>query len=237
MAANVEFLKNEFCRRKARNPRYSMRAFAAMLEIPSGRLSEIFSGKRPMTPRLLSKISKKLALPPAMTAEDLASQDPWYQLESDQFEMISVWYHFAILSLLETADFRNDPKWIAARLRISAVEVEAALSRLQRLRLIEQKGARLVLSRHRITTSHDVPSGALRSSHRQSLEQAIESLETVAVELRDITSMTMAIDVSKLPEAKAMLRKFRRRLARLLESGNRTQVYNLNIQLIPVTRT
>jgi hypothetical protein len=48
--------------------------------------------------------------------------------------------------------------------------------------------------------------------------------------------MTMAIDPRKLPLAKTLIREFRFRLAELLETGNRTEVYNLNVQLVPVTK-
>lgn len=85
-------------------------------------------------------------------------------------------------------------------------------------------------------TTSDIPSAALRRSHRQTLEQAIESLEEVRIELRDITSITMAIDPARIGEAKTAIRRFRRDMAALLEDGRRTEVYNLNVQLVPVTR-
>ncbi|MGZ3740999.1 MAG: DUF4423 domain-containing protein, partial [Bdellovibrionota bacterium] len=62
------------------------------------------------------------------------------------------------------------------------------------------------------------------------------AIEAVPTEERDITSMTMAIDPRRLPLAKTLIRKFRFRLADLLETGDRTEVYNLNVQLVPVTK-
>ena len=35
----------------------------------------------------------------------------------DQFQVISEWYYFAILSLAETEDFKPDAKWISKRLQ------------------------------------------------------------------------------------------------------------------------
>jgi uncharacterized protein (TIGR02147 family) len=76
----------------------------------------------------------------------------------------------------------------------------------------------------------------LKRSHRESILQAAEALDSIPTAERDITSMTMAIDPRKLPLAKTLIREFRFRLAELLETGNRTEVYNLNVQLVPVTK-
>jgi len=220
-----------------------MRAFASSLQLPPGRLSEVFSGKRPITAKMAQKI-----------AQNLAASSDWHQafsdsvrnskqiknyklIDSDEFAIIADWYHFAILSLMETDDFSSKPQWIAKRLGISKVQVELAIDRLHRLQFIKRddKG-HLSLQLDQAATTSDIPSGALKASHKQTLEQAIDSLETVNVLSRDITSMSMAIDPKRLPEAKKMIRDFRRKLAHFLEQGERTEVYNLNIQVVPVTK-
>lgn len=87
-----------------------------------------------------------------------------------------------------------------------------------------------------LSTSNEVSSAALRESHRQTLEQALAKLDEVPLEQRDVTSISMAIDVSKIPAAKKMILRFRRSLSEFLESGHQTEVYNLNVQLLPVTK-
>ena len=67
------------------------------------------------------------------------------------------------------------------------------------------------------------------------IKQSIDALFAVPVESRDITSMTMAIDKNKIPEAKRKIKQFRRNLCQFLESGEKNEVYNLNVQLIPLT--
>jgi hypothetical protein len=57
------------------------------------------------------------------------------------------------------------------------------------------------------------------------LDQAHLALETQSVEDRDITSVTMAIDKSKVVEAKALIKAFRRRLSAFLEEGAASEVY------------
>lgn len=68
------------------------------------------------------------------------------------------------------------------------------------------------------------------------MKRAIEALDDVPIEERDITSMTMAIDVRKIQEAKKRIREFRKDMAAFLEEGEATEVYSLNVQFIPITK-
>lgn len=155
----------------------------------------------------------------------------------DQFYLIADRYHFHLLALIQTEDFKNDLKWMAKRLGISVVQVRTALDRLERLGLITKDKTDLRLSSTKgISTSHDVSSGALRKSHHQALDRATLSLDQDPVEIRDFSSITMAIDQKKIPEAKRMIKEFRRRLCKFMETGKSGEVYELNIQLVPVTK-
>lgn len=250
----IGWLEAEFNRRRQKNPRYSLRTFAERLDIPSGRLSELFSRRRRLTKALGDRVATKLALSPderklfcdlianskSKAVEETSKAAPAATvtaLQADQFSMIADWYHFAILSLLETDDFQDDVKWIARRLGISTVEARAAITRLERLGVIERTDGKLALTQGQLTTTHDIESAALQRSHRQSLEQAIECIDATPIDLRDITSITMAIDVRRIKDAKPIIAKFRRDLSRFLETGSKKQeVYNLNIQLVPVTK-
>jgi uncharacterized protein (TIGR02147 family) len=228
---------------------------AQKLDMPSGRLSEILAGKRKITPALGQKIAIRLEFPPEKIQKFIAtieneraardfgkkpltsSDDAFEQLSVDSFYALAGWEHFAVLNLMNTDDFKADVNWIGERLGLSAIEVRAAIERLERLGFVERTATGFMRKIGRITTTHDLESVALRASHRQSLDQAIESLETVPVELRDVTSITMAIDLVRIPQAKALIKKFRRELSDFLESGSaKTEVYNLNIQLVPVTK-
>ncbi len=255
------WLEAEFNRRRAQNERYSLRMFARKLDVPSGRLSELMSGRRVMTTRLANQIATRLLLPPkerekfislaskgnpgevgALNKSDVSGED-YKQISADSFQALADWHHFAILSLMNLDEFNllangsNGMNWIAGRLGISPVQVRSALERLERLNLISKSRGKWKRDVGSITTTHDLESVALRLSHRQSLDQAKEALDDVDVAMRDITSMTMAIDLKRLPQAKKMIQKFRRELSVYLESGGAKQeVYNINIQLVPVTK-
>jgi uncharacterized protein (TIGR02147 family) len=238
---------------RLRNRAYSLRAFARKLEISPAALSEILNGKRNVSKRLAERLVTNLVLPPIemkaildlfpepgegrrhsmMSIERTPAQnDP----SNDQFHVISEWYHFAILSLAETPDFRPDATWIAQRLNIKITEAQTALSRLERLRMIahDSHGAmRPTGTKHQ--ASDEIRSLATRKAHSQNLDLAGRALEREAVADRDFTAITMAIDVKKIPLAKKMIREFRAQLAAMLETDERTEVYKLCLQLIPLT--
>jgi hypothetical protein len=70
--------------------------------------------------------------------------------------------------------------------------------------------------------------------HLETLDQGKEKLE-LDVELRDFSSIMLAIDPEKLPEAKTIIREFRQKMASLLKHGHRSEVYQLAIQFYPLT--
>ncbi|MDB5037261.1 MAG: hypothetical protein JWQ35_789 [Bacteriovoracaceae bacterium] len=241
-------LTSAFLERKARNPRYSLRAMALSLKIPPGRLSEYFSQKRRVTPKVAIQIAERLQLDPVKRNRLLKSaqfhseseidsiDENYLTLSLDQFNSISDPIHFAILSLSETENSKSDPLWIAKRLKISVSEVRGALERLERLELIYVKNGKLFPLDKQLATTTDISSPAIRLSHQKTLERAASALEDISVEWRDFSCMVVAADLKKIPEAKKMIRHFRRRLAKFLKSEKPTEVYSLSIQLLPMTQ-
>lgn len=238
----TELLKAELLRRKRDNKSYSLRAFAEYLQVPPGRLSEILAGKRPISKKMKTKLSERLGftaihdlLESSSPAFTFAQREDYHFLTDDAFSVLADWYHFAILSLADTKDFKTDPKWIGKRLNISVFQAKDSLEKLKNLGLIELKGTKLRKTNKNVSTTTDMESHALRISHRQSIEQALLALNEVPLELRDITGITLAIDLKRLPLAKKIIKEFRLKMSDLLEKGDQSEVYNLNIQLYPVS--
>ncbi len=239
-----QLLRDEFLVRRAKNPAYSLRAFARALGIGSGRLSEFLSGRRRLTEKTALKVSERLGVAPKLQmkliselrGERVPADDLRRQLSDDEFCAIADWEHFAILSLIATIDFDPRPVAIARRLGISAAAATKALGRLKRLNLIAESEGAISRTCLPLQTTHEIPSAAIRRSHRQSLERAIEALDAVPLDRRDITSITLAFDPADLVAAKAALKRFRRHFSRQFATERATEVYELNLQLVPVTR-
>lgn len=230
--------------RKRRNPKYSQRAFARDLKLSPGRLSDILTGRRLPGSELTARIAEALdlSLDESKAIINLVKKQRFLstsgavsQLNEDDFSLIADWEHYAILMLMGTSDFQSNLSWVSERLQISELRVQNSLERLERLKLIQLKKSSWIRLKNQITTTHDIPSAVLRESHRQNLEQALDSLSKHSVEVRDITSITLPTNPQKIPEAKKLIRDFRRKMTKLLTEDERTEVYNLNIQLVPVT--
>ena len=239
------FLQSELLRRSKANPRYSLRAFARTLRVDHSTLVKILNGKRKLGKRATQKMAQQLGLSADEAAHFLQPKtdqaaDNYQQLTLDSFAIISDWYHYAILELIRSDDFKPELGWMARVLGITTEEAGTAVERLKRLGLIEtsSEGRWFQPEDSKATTmGNPFTSRAFRNLQKQILEKAIVALEEVPMELRDQTSMTMAIDVSKLPEAKKKITEFRRELAALLSRGERRdEVYHLSLSLYPVSQ-
>lgn len=244
----TEFVREFYLKRKRKNPALSIRSFAKKVGIAPGALSEILAEKRALTRKSAVQIANNLNL--SLTertrllgyferglSQRIALKNSQYQeLDEDEFKSIADWEHYALYTLIDTDDFRYDVPWIAKRLGISVVEVRAAIRRLERLGLVKVQENSLERIAPRIATTTDKLSPALRLSHKQALHQAIDALEDVAIDLRDITSVTFSTDPKRLAEAKLLIKDFRRSFSKLMETGEKKEVYQLQVCLIPLTK-
>lgn len=254
-----QILAEEFARRTAKNPKYSLRAMAKALEVEPGALSQILSGKRIPSYKMSQQILKHLELSPELESEFLNSiatahqsrglerinpafKEMRYQpaprdLNIELFRIIGDWYHYAILFLTYVDGFRSDARWIASQLSISEIEAKLAIERLISCGLLIREKGKLKCWENSFTTADkQVTTAALRRHQRQILEKAVYSLENDPIDVRSHSSMTMAIDPSKINEAKKLIEDFTNKLSGMLESGTRSHVYELSLCLFPLQK-
>jgi uncharacterized protein (TIGR02147 family) len=84
-------------------------------------------------------------------------------------------------------------------------------------------------------TSSNISSESIRAYHNENLELAKKSLNDVAIELRDITSVNFLLKPEKISLVKEEIKKFRRRLVEIMESTDAEDVYSLTIGLHPIS--
>lgn len=239
---------------RSRNPQFSRRAFSRRLGVSPGAISELFNGQRRVSARFVERLAPRLGLDPLERAELFAlfpkkvrrakpaivpTPDPspsFLQLSADQFRMMRDWYHFAILTLMRTQGFVNDPAWVAARLGLPAAEAERALERMKRMGILTEKDGCLERNVAPLRTTDDVPSEAVRAAHEQYIDKAGDALRNLPVEQRDFTSIMMAVNPERMARAKEMIRRFQTELAAEMETGDKSQVYQLLVQLFPLSK-
>lgn len=239
----IEALKDA----KARNPLFSLRAMARQLDLSPSHLSQLLSGKRPLTLRVALSVADHLEMSErdraaliALAATSRSQRQPRSTTEfkflgQDEFHPISSWHYFAILSLGELRDNRASARWIATRLGISFPIAKEAYEKLKILGYIEERGGKYRQVSPRLHSQREVPNASVRKYHKQNLELARDKIDAVSIERREFTSMTMAVDSSKLARAKKLIHDFKLTLSRFLETGEVDDVYTIAIQLFPLT--
>ena len=236
------FLESELERRQSRNSSYSLRSFAKFLEIDAPTLSKVLNGKKVIGEKLITRLSEKLGrssnnfLCNGKSSEENFS---FNLLTKDQAQYLSQWYYYAILEVIELDDFQYDYKWISKRLNIPYKQVQIAITRMIRLGFLEERSNHLIDKTSGKTTniSSELSSSSRREHQKGILELAIDALEDTSPCLRDQSSMTVSINTDDVPEAKALIKQFRRDMSKFLNnSKNKDQVYNLGISFYPVTK-
>lgn len=209
----------------------------------------LLASKRKMTDKTIDRLSKPLHLSHEAvrhfknavgSSMDSTPREEFRQIAFDHFRSISDWYHYAILELVAVEGFRPDARWVARSLGISSGEVKAGVERLVRLDLLKitPSGKWQNCLGNNSNSANDLVMVARRNLQKQILEKAITALDEVPMDIRDQSSMTMAIDSSRIVIAKKLLNQFRRKLSTILqEGGTRDSVYHLSLSLYPVTKS
>lgn len=237
---------------KKKSPSFSLRAYAKKLNLAPSALSEILNGKRKISKKLAARILDKMNLDPKEASGLLSHFDQkmletvranpraqksidFLQLSSDQFNLISEWQHFALLSLMETKGFKSDVAWISRKLAMPQPTVNQAIERLLRLGFIFKKNKKLITNKKALITSDNIPNQAVRKSHYVDLQLAEKALDSCPVDERDFTAITVAANSKNLDKAKKMIREFQDELTLCLEEGDKNEVYKFTFYLYPLT--
>lgn len=241
----AEILLQKYEEGRSRNERFSQRAFAKALGISSGALSEILQGKRTLSPQIKRKIAGRLKLSPIERADFFAEDLPdharedrlnYHHLNSDEFHLISDWWHYAILNLINTKDFRPSIPWMADRLGLSEKVTHEAWARLFRLGHLKKQEQKIVREYPRLNTNDDVIDMSVRKSHLDDVKLIEQSLHHVPVQYRDHTSMTFVMSKKEMKKAKELIRLFQDKLSSETEVKDGDEVYRLSISLFPLTK-
>lgn len=260
----IEIIKKVYDSRKAKNAAYSLNAFSRDAGMSQPQLSRILNGSRSFTVKQAQKFSLLLNLDQATEKQLLEStilgskkvdvklvekiakekqkreSKKAVELDIEKYLTISKWYHLPLFTLVTTVDFKNNPTWIAERLGITTQEAREAIERLIAVGFLKREGTKLVPTNEHVTLMTKDSKAAVREHHAQMMTHAKETMmngtDEKSFKLREISGVSIAVDMKNLEAAKAMVIKFEADMAALLTEGNATEVYQLNVQLFPLSK-
>jgi len=258
------FLRDYIDVRKRDNSWFSYRYFAAKTNMDHSNLIKVLLGKRHISKENALSIAEflklntkekdyfttlvefnksrneaksKHLLEKLFTIKDVNPK----KLDPHQYDYYREWYHTAIYSLLDYYEFRGDYKELAAELNppITVKEAKESIALLEKLQLIHKEpDGRYVQSQKMITSGQNWLSIAIQNFQEETIKLALRSLTHHSRNIRDISTLTMTLTKSDIEAIKEITEQYRKSIIKVIsESGPGDTVYQLNIQLFPMTRS
>lgn len=264
--AYQQILKSQLSKRAEKNPLFSLRSFAKVLQVSPGILSEVMNGKKALSYKMAEKFVINLDLQGELAKEFLNSvvenqkarklfrKDPkiknftnkpfdkqsesFSYMTDSHYKIMGDWWYGAMLEATRLENYEPEPQWFASKMGISTYEAKLAMERLLEAKLLAKEGDSVVATNEqvRIKEMYSATTVARKKKQKQIREKAIEAIDLQPLEKRSMTTMTMSIDPEKIPEAKKMIAEFNEKLTAFLESGDRKEVYALEVGLFSLEK-
>jgi uncharacterized protein (TIGR02147 family) len=161
-------------------------------------------------------------------------------LDEKTFLLISNWYCLAIREMIRLNEFFEDANWISKNFlfKVTPKEAERALKLLVEVGLFSRSpNGQLTIQTGSYSTQNDFAAEATKRFHEASLENAKLAVRNIDVNEREFVSTTFAMKQKNIPEAKQLIRDFKVKFEELLEEDGADEVYQLQIQFYPLTKT
>ncbi|MBK8801055.1 MAG: TIGR02147 family protein [Fibrobacteres bacterium] len=160
-------------------------------------------------------------------------------LEADQREYFRDWKPVALRGLLGL-DGTLDATQAGARLDppITPEEAQTILGLLERLGLLRQgQDGRWSISSDFVEAGPDIPNQVIRDHQKQMFHLAADSIDRHPPQHRQVSSATISLALTDLPEVRERIRSLRDSLLRLAsESRDADQIFQFQVAFFPLTQ-
>lgn len=155
-----------------------------------------------------------------------------------ELQFFKDWWVAGVRCSLEVTEGRAQPAELADRFQppIPAEEIRKALDLLLELGLVKKAPSdRLLLTETHLTSGGDERVKALRAFQTQVLDLAKESLTRFPPGLRDVSTLTLAVDEDAFTDIRALLKECRRQIQKRVEAASRPdRVLELSMAIFPI---
>lgn len=248
----VEVYK-ELVRRKEKNKRYSLRAYAKQLSVEPSLLSKIMREKITPTSKTVSKLIASLSLDAQKKTELLAlykfekesnvqkyqqGKSSFMKVKSGDVAAFGSWDELVVFSTLGLKE-KNTIEDLSCRLDIPAEELKNILILLQQKGLIYKDGIQYCLQVKQVADEIPVNSNQVKKDiQKKFLTEAVKKIDEINIEDRLNGTLTFTVDRTLLPKVKQKIASFMAELNGMSTSKSTqvTEVYNLTLALYPLRK-
>lgn len=249
-----------FKRKKEQNQSYSLRALARDMKLSPSYMSRVLRGEKTLTPQRLKKLFRILDVDIETQAKlkslfvinkmgsdyknlvQIKNEDShlrFKKLPQSKLSILTKWYYVPVLELMTTSGFDLSAGEISRRLGISKYMVQESVEALLKLNILEKSENKITRSNSHIRLDSSVSKPEIRQYHSAMINKANEELRKVDDEsfsLRLITGITIGANVEKLEMAKSILNDAIHKASKILKDPMATEVYQINLQLFPLSK-
>lgn len=165
-------------------------------------------------------------------------------LSKEQYFYLNNWYYTAIREMVMLKNFEENGDWIAKRLghKVTPRQAMKAIRVMQKLNLLTRdKNKKLVQTNHYVSTGNEVQDLSAFLYHEQMIGLAEKSLKATKDTERHISALSFTMSKNDYESIVSEINGFRKKLVTLLTErkiqDQDDQLYQLNLQLFPLTRS
>jgi uncharacterized protein (TIGR02147 family) len=259
-----KYLRDYYENRKAVDRGFTVRYIAENVGFKSASFfCQLISGRSNMSPELACKFSKFIGFNKkesdyfeTLVSYNQAKNHPQKKklfekligfkqskirtIDSDLYEFYDKWYYNAIRELLFFYPFSGNFQELAKILNpsISPAEAQKAVALLEQWGLVKKEASgRYVRSDNQsITTGMEAQSFYINNYQHAVLDLAKEALDRFPRDERSLSTLTISLSPGGYNKIESEVHLFRRRMLIIAEEDAReNRVYQMNIQLFPMT--
>ncbi len=258
-----EYLKDVFKEQKKLNHSFSHRFAASRLGLSTSNfLWLVMQAKRNLNPSLCFKLSELFKHTPKESdyfenmvnfgqAKTHREKDRYFArmtalrknsragiIDERHYRYLSNWYNSVVRELVTQKNFKNDFSALAKRIRPRITESQAkkSLELLLELGLVKERNGRYAQSSRVVSTGPEVSALAATNFHRAMGQLAIESLDSLGKDERNITACVVGLSSESYKKAVDAIADCRSRILAIAEEEQEpSQVFAVNFQCFPVS--
>ena len=258
-----KYLMDFYNEKKSSLPLFSYRYISDKVGIDHGLIVKIFQGKRHISTRSIPAFTLLLGLSrrkseyfelmikyrKAKTSNEIKhyfekllsfSGIEEHRVESDKYEFYQKWYYTAVREILHLYPFKDDYEWLANMVEpaITPAEAKKAVLLLERLAFIKRnEDGFFELTNRFVTTGLQWRSIAIRTYQKEVMNLAMQALDTIPKEERDISTVTLTLDDAGLALARDRIAALHKELVEISAAcQNVNRAYQINLQLFPISK-